>query len=280
MSRALRIAHGDFGRVALLDMDRSLVRHAHPHCHVLLKLGGDDTRFAVGSSLAPLTDDLAVLVNAWEPHAYVHDPSRRNALILALYIDPSWLRLVQADRIAPGAPGFFPASAGRIDAGIRRLAHDLADAMVDPAMQAAARKALLSELMIRVVARFGSLRDRRAMLIEAAGRASIDHRVRRSIDAMRADPGGVPGMERMAREAGLSRAHFFRLFERSTGVTPLVFLNMLRVERAVDAVMNADESLAAIGERLGFGAPAQFSRFFRDHVSVAPREFRAVLRSA
>ena len=141
MSRALRIAHGDFGRVALLDMDRSLVRHAHPHCHVLLKLGGDDTRFAVGSSLAPLTDDLAVLVNAWEPHAYVHDPSRRNALILALYIAPSWLRLVQADRIAPGAPGFFPASAGRIDAGIRRLAHDLADAMVDPAMQAAAREA-------------------------------------------------------------------------------------------------------------------------------------------
>jgi len=36
MSTALRIAHGTFGRVALLDMDGSLVRHAHPHCHVLL----------------------------------------------------------------------------------------------------------------------------------------------------------------------------------------------------------------------------------------------------
>jgi hypothetical protein len=35
MSTALRIAHGAFGRVALLDMDRSLVRHAHHHCHVL-----------------------------------------------------------------------------------------------------------------------------------------------------------------------------------------------------------------------------------------------------
>ena len=31
MSTALRIAHGAFGRVALLDMDRPLVRHAHPH---------------------------------------------------------------------------------------------------------------------------------------------------------------------------------------------------------------------------------------------------------
>jgi AraC family transcriptional regulator len=37
MSTALRIVHGNFGRVALLDMDGSLVRHAHPHCHVLLR---------------------------------------------------------------------------------------------------------------------------------------------------------------------------------------------------------------------------------------------------
>ncbi len=48
MSNALRIAHGPFGRVALLDMDRSLVRHAHPHCHVLIKAEGADTQFAVG----------------------------------------------------------------------------------------------------------------------------------------------------------------------------------------------------------------------------------------
>ena len=69
MSDALRIAYGPFGRVALLDMDRSLVRHAHPHCHVLLKVEGDDTQFLVGERIAPLTDELAVLVNAGEPHA-------------------------------------------------------------------------------------------------------------------------------------------------------------------------------------------------------------------
>jgi hypothetical protein len=42
MSKALHIAHGAFGRVALLDMDYSLVRHAHPHCRVLLKVAGAD----------------------------------------------------------------------------------------------------------------------------------------------------------------------------------------------------------------------------------------------
>ena len=50
MSTALRIVHGSFGRVALLDMDESLVRHAHPHCHVLLKVEGADTQFLVGDT--------------------------------------------------------------------------------------------------------------------------------------------------------------------------------------------------------------------------------------
>jgi len=77
MSTALRIAHGAFGRVALLDMDRSLVRHAHPHCHVLIKANGADTQFSVGDALVPLTDTQAVLINTWEPHAYVHDRNRR-----------------------------------------------------------------------------------------------------------------------------------------------------------------------------------------------------------
>ena len=52
MSTALRIAHGSFGRVALLDMDASLVRHAHPHCHVLLKVEGADTQFLVGDTVS------------------------------------------------------------------------------------------------------------------------------------------------------------------------------------------------------------------------------------
>ena len=92
MSTALRIAHGAFGRVALLDMDRSLVRHAHHHCHVLLKVEGADTQFLVGDRVYPLTDTTAVLVDAWKPHAYVRDVNRARTLILALYIEPEWLK--------------------------------------------------------------------------------------------------------------------------------------------------------------------------------------------
>jgi AraC-like DNA-binding protein len=278
MSDALRIAHGAFGRVALLDMDRSLVRHAHPHCHVLLKVDGHDTQFLVGDRVAPLTDDLAVLVNAWETHAYVHDPRRENALILALYIEPEWLKAFRPNWAASGTPGFFERSAGEVTPHIRKLALELAAEMVYEPGATRIQERLLSELMIAVIERFTPWRSVGASLSELARSQSVDWRVRKAIGLMRSDPTADLSVCRLAREAGLSRAHFFRVFEESTGVTPHVFLNVLKVELAVGAVVGGEESFASIGERLGFSAPAHFTRFFRDHAGVAPSTFRSVAR--
>lgn len=278
MSDALRIAHGAFGRVALLDMDRSLVRHAHPHCHVLLKVDGDDTQFLVGDQVAPLTDDLAVLVNAWEPHAYIHDPRRKNALILALYIEPEWLRSFRPNWAASGAPGFFEQSAGEVTSHIRQTALDLAAEMVHEPGASCRQEHLLSELMIGVIERFTPWRTIGASLREIARSNAIDWRVGRAISLMRTNPAAPLSIEKLAKSAGLSRAHFFRLFEESTGVTPHVFLNVLKVEIAVGAIVEGNETFAVLSDRLGFSAPAHFTRFFRDHCSVAPSEFRQVAR--
>lgn len=278
MSDALRIAHGAFGRVALLDMDRSLVRHAHPHCHVLLKVDGDDTQFLVGYHVAPLTGDLAVLVNAWEPHAYIHDPRRKNALILALYIEPDWLRSFRPNWAASGAPGFFEHSAGEVTAHIRQTALDLAAEMVHEPGASRRQEHLLSELMIAVIERFTPWRSIGASLREIARSNAVDWRVGRAISLMRSNPAASLSIDKLAKEAGLSRAHFFRVFEDSVGVTPHVFLNVLKVELTVGAIVEGDETFSAIGDRLGFSAPAHFTRFFRDHCSVAPSEFRQVAR--
>lgn len=278
MSDALRIAHGAFGRVALLDMDRSLVRHAHPHCHVLLKVDGDDTQFLVGDHVARLTDDLAVLVNAWESHAYIHDSRRKNALILALYIEPDWLRSFRPNWAASGAPGFFEQSAGEVTAQIRQTALDLAAEMVHEPGASRRQEALLSELMIAVIERFTPWRTVGASLREIARANAIDWRVGKAISLMRADLAAPLNVDRLAKEAGLSRAHFFRVFEDSTGVTPHVFLNVVKVEMAVGAIVEGEETFSAISDRLGFSVPAHFTRFFRDHCSVAPSAFRQVAR--
>jgi AraC-like DNA-binding protein len=279
MSTALRIAHGAFGRVALLDMDRSLVRHAHHHCHVLLKAEGSDTQFLVGDQVYPLTDTRAVLVDGWKPHAYVHDPRRPRTLILALYIEPQWLKEFRPGWAASGAPGFFAQPSGEVSPRIRELALRLAGEMMERPESVHAHEQTLSDLMIAVIERFSpwrsfpnSIRGMQAM--------TCDWRIRRVTEAMRAQQGASTTVDQFVKGAGLSRAQFFRLFEASLGVSPKIYLNVMRMERALDAVMHGNTPLGELSERLGFPEPAHFTRFFRDHAGVAPREFRNVARLA
>jgi AraC-like DNA-binding protein len=278
MSNALRIAHGRFGRVALLDMDASLVRHAHPHCHVLIKAEGADTHFLVRDRLVPLSHDNAVLINAWEPHAYVHDPARPRTVILALYIEPTWLSGFRKNWAASGAPGFFERDCDLITPAIRRRADALAAMMLDRPSAGPTQEALLSDLMISVIERFTAWRT--VSPAQFAGSSAVDFRVRRALALMQQDPGGIGGMNRLAKAAGLSRAHFFRLFGEAVKVPPRVFLNTLRMETAVADVMESNDRLTELSDRLGFSAPAHFTRFFRDHAGAPPAEFRAIARLA
>ncbi len=279
MSSALRIAHGTFGRVALLDMDRSLVRHAHPHCHVLIKADGADTQFSVGDHLVPLTDTQAVLINTWEPHAYVHDQHRPRTTILALYIEPAWLKVFRPNWAASGAPGFFEKPAGEVSPRIRRLAMDLAAVMMADPGANIAHEQLLSDLMISVIERFTPWRtlSRRLQDIDD-NRDRFDWRIRRAVNVLRSEPQIARDVNSLAREVGLSRAHFYRLFERSTRMTPHVYLNLLRMELAVKSVVHTQDSLIAVSNTLGFSTQGHFTRFFRDHAGVNPSEFRNVAR--
>ena len=258
-------------------MDRSLVRHAHPHCHVLIKAEGADTQFSVGSALVALTDRQAVLINTWEAHAYVHDVRRPRTTILALYIEPSWLKNFRPGWAASGGQGFFERSVGELSPRIRHLAMDLATVMVSDPSASTVQEQLLSELMISVIERFTPWRNlTRSLRAAATNSDALDWRIRRAITLLRQEPQLVRDTRTLAREVGLSRAHFYRLFERGTRMTPHVYLNLLRMEMAVNAVVYSEETFSNLSNRLGFAAPAHFTRFFRDHAGVKPSEFRRV----
>lgn len=278
MSNALRIAHGRFGRVALLDMDAPLVRHAHPHCHVLIKAEGADTQFVVSGRRAALTRDSAVLVNAWEPHHYAHDPSRPRTIILALYIEPLWLARFRRNWNASSAPGFFEQTCVALPPPIRRLADQMAEALAHGQESAAVQEQLLSALMIAVIERFTPWQDSFTSLRHLARASTVDRRIRRALSAIQEDACAQDDVGTLARQSGLSRAHFFRLFQQATNVPPRVFCNVLRLERAVAALVNEDRPIGKISEDLGFAAAPHFTRFFRDHAGASPSEFRAVAR--
>lgn len=278
VSSAVKIFQGRFGRVALLDMSAPLVGHAHHHCHILIKAGGADSAFSVRGERAPLTDDLAVLVNAWEHHAYEHDvPSGERTLILALYIEPGWLAEIQRSLAMSGHPRFFPQRCVRLTAATRKIAEEFVlELWWADEVSPGRLEDLLFNLIIAVIESYSGWCDL-ASLLKSKPPVAMDPRVRRAIAVMKQDIAHDLDADQLAAQVGLSRAHFFTLFQRDTQVTPLVYANVLRFEAAVARLTAGREPVGDVAHDLGFSAPSHFSRFFRAHLGITPSDYRRVV---
>lgn len=274
MSRALGVLQGNLGRVALLDMNAPLVTHAHRGCHVLLKTGGADSEFQVNGCNCPLTDTTAVLVNAWEPHAYEHRAHAPHTLILALYIEPDWLTAMDRSFAAAGHRNFFPRSCVSISKAISQRAQNLSFEMLNGAMQGSDdAEELVFDLMAEVITGFA---DRQNSVRKAGLAWMADFRIRKSIQLMNERLHLPLDSAALARESGLSRPHFFTRFRTVTGLTPGLFLNTLRMEEAARQLASGPAPLKDLAKSLGFDSQPNFTRFFRQQQGVAPSEFRRV----
>ncbi len=273
MAKAKGIVQGSFGRVALLDVDRPVVAHAHPHCHVLFKVSGADSFFQVRDRLYPLSDNTAVVVNSWELHSYPHSTSTPRSLVLALYVAPDWLSDIERNFAVCCHPKFFARACVEVPRDVRRFVDLLAHALLWDEGQAKDREELLFNLMVSVIDNFSDWRKLRSSWQASSFRVR-DFRIRRAIDFMRDNVGKSPGADAVARAAGLSRAHLFELFKQNTGLTPNLYYNVLRMEAAYAALPMARQPMARIATRLGFSAPGHFSRFFRNNLGVSPSAYR------
>lgn len=79
----------------------------------------------------------------------------------------------------------------------------------------------------------------------------------------------------IARQAGLSKHHFHRLFSRSFGYTPQVYLEKTRLEYAAHFIVVHDHlPMTEVSFECGFSSPAVFSRAFKKYYSTSPSAYR------
>jgi AraC-like DNA-binding protein len=83
----------------------------------------------------------------------------------------------------------------------------------------------------------------------------------------------------LAGAVNLSKAHFARAFQRSTGMPPHKYQLNARVEHAKRLLLGSEMSLTEIGMACGFGAQSQFTRAFSRVIGVAPGVWRRLQKS-
>jgi AraC-like DNA-binding protein len=275
LTKALSILRGGFGRVALLDMDISLVDHAHPHCHLILKVDGPDQNFVVEGKPVPLRSDALVAVNSWQQHEYLHHHGTEKTLFLALYIEPGWLAEAERNFASCSEAGFFPQAGIPITAEVDRLRAILVRRMADPSDPHEDLQDVILDLCLNVCHGFSDWRDRSTSVRKPRG--SRDYRISRALRHLRQCAADAVDLDEAASLSGLSRAHFNHLFRSCTGVSPRVYVNALRVEAAVGRLRHRNDDIGTISDDLGFSAQGNFTRFFQQHTGTSPNQYRRVM---
>lgn len=270
MSEALAVHHGDFGRAALYQLDKPMVTHAHREGHLIFFVDGAFGDVAVAGETVRIDQGAAAAVSPWEPHSFT-PVDGMPCLNLVLYIKPMWF--LETGRSAEFALSF---GGPRVDlnADIRLSLRRLTSLLLE-VENASLFDGYLFELTSLCFQQ--SWRDdaRETPSGIGSGRFS-DYRVRRSLRVMQENFTEDMDMDWLAKEAGLSRPHFFKLFRKQMGITPNIYLNTLRTEQAIDELMNSRKSVTEISFDLGFSSQASFTRFFSSNVGIPPSDYRRV----
>jgi AraC family L-rhamnose operon transcriptional activator RhaR len=82
-------------------------------------------------------------------------------------------------------------------------------------------------------------------------------------------------LEELAGQLYVGTFHLVRQFNRWVGLPPVAYLNRRRAERAAMLLATTDTPVGSIGTEVGWADPSQFSRRFRQHMDMSPREYRA-----
>lgn len=84
-------------------------------------------------------------------------------------------------------------------------------------------------------------------------------------------------IEVLAREVGLSPAHFARAFKETLGRAPHQYLLALRLERARRLIETSQQSLSEIAQRTGFADQAHLTRLFKRAFGTTPGALSRIL---
>lgn len=271
MSNAISVSHGAFGRAALYRLDKALITHAHREGHLIFHVSGSFSNVAMADKSLDVDFQRGVAVSPLEPHSFsinLPEPS----VVLVLYVEPAWLLKNSQSvccQLRFGSSVIHRTDA--IDYFVKRIADMLAKSQ-EPDN--------INSLLLQLVEQCHqqSWQGVEYLDLNRKSKSSFnDYRINRSLNTMQQQLSAEFDLSTVARSVGLSRPHFFKLFKKQMGITPNVYMNILRSEHAIEDLISTKKTVTNIASELGYSSQASFTRFFSSIVGIAPSEYRRIM---
>ena len=208
------------------------------------------------------------------------DASRRHpALGFGLVLRPS----VVAELLLNAGPGDLPPAAGAAPPGI--AVSDAPDDLVDAAarllrlLDRPRDATVLAPLIEREIV-WRLLTGEQGTVVRQLGLAdsSLSH-VARAVRWIRDHYAQPFRVEDVARVAGMSVSAFYRNFQAVTAMSPIQFQKQIRLQEARLLLATHPHDITAVGHRVGYDSPSQFSREYRRRFGAPPSRDAARLRA-
>ena len=234
-----------------------------------------------------------VLMSSGAPYAIVSDPGAATETIAGAR--------VRGTETAPGEAALILCGAYVLDGSVaasllRTLPRAVIVSAADQEPAHAAAVALLADQIKRDAPGQQALLDRlldlnlvfalRAWWTRAGAAAPGWYRalgepgLRQVLENVHAKPAGDWTVPAMADLAGMSRSAFSARFRQVTGESPGGYLTGVRMQRAEDALVRSDATLAEIAADVGYRNEYAFATAFRRHHGVSPGKWRVAARTA
>ncbi len=101
----------------------------------------------------------------------------------------------------------------------------------------------------------------------------VDEQLVKAITAMHEQPEHNWSLEKLAHEAGMSRARFAAHFRQTVGTTPLDYLTDWRISVA-QTLLKSGKPLKLVAPEVGYSHPVALTRVFTKRIGISPTKWQ------
>lgn len=81
-------------------------------------------------------------------------------------------------------------------------------------------------------------------------------------------------LQDLAKETGMSREHFCRVFSEIASVSPIAYVNRFRIKKSLEYLRDTDKPIQQISDMCGFGSASYYNRIFKKYMGQTPSKYR------
>ncbi len=262
-----------------------VIRDDRSHFHNLMEIGAcryGSGVMALGQERHPFTEGSITVIPANYPHSTSSDEGTENyweyifvdpeKVLTGMYPDDDFFRKQMEERLNKRAylcnATESPELANVVYA-ILRETRNKRDAMARETLWALTM--LLIVQLARDSAEEGISGDR--VLHQRTGFDQI----RPALDYIRENYALSMKINEIAQVCHMSESHFRRLFEENVNMTPVEYLNRVRIWRACDLIRKTGSSMEEVAAKVGFSTPSTFNRNFKRMTGFSPYQWKKQL---